>query len=1357
MTFKVLGFGGAVNGINGSAPVAPTPTLRAAEEIALQQRASSAAESPAPPVVALPSGRGIYSSKPAGLFKPWGMSERDTRTHEVTFCSRVAGWSNALFADHPEWPFRRAEIEQSKAIKRKRSDVRIHGDAAKLILAGEVKMPGTNEGRSPYRADLVEDSARKADNAAAEFFFTWNVNELVLFDRKKWQLPVMERRVKEYPLGLALDKPQDVDRPEVETRIKQFLADFFGELAAILAGQQPEWGMRLDEWFIRAFESHIAWPVKLTADFLWARAGTYKPFDHQLQHWLGREQGWLFARNDPKQWRDILERAARTLCYVFANRLIFYESVRAKFAELEALNIPRAVSSADRLYEHFQKTFQEAVEATSDYETLFYPFEKDWAGPLIFGHADSAEAWRAVLKNLEPFNFKLIPTDILGGIFRRIIDPDERHKFGQHYTSEDLVDVVNAFCIRRAEDNVLDPACGSGSFLVRAYHRKAWLKQVTKHPGVTHQDRLAQIYGADIGLFAAHLSTLNLAARDIKDEENYPRIRRGNFFEVADQVAKKKPFCLLPQGLRGERQPGPIYLPPLQAIVGNPPYVRQELIPKRGQKGVKPMSAKEDLLDFCSRAWPGLRLSGRSDLHCYFWPAATSFLADGGWFGFLVSSSWLDVEYGFALQEWVLNNFRVHAIFESNAEPWFEDARVKTCAVILQRCANPAAREAQLVKFIRLDAPLKTILGERPDENARQTAAEKLREEILACKRNTGRDGWRVVVKKQKDLWEDGLRAGRLFEMQKQRDLTENVKAETGSEEDDETDAPEYDGDGNGKLHEISPTGYGGGKWGKYLRAPNLYFRIMARYGSRFVPLGEIATIRFGVKSGCDAFFMPREVSADFLENYSRLDWNNAPLINHCKRAEIESGAVKLIEAGDGTVHPLEAKYLAPEVHSLMKVSRPVVSAKELDRLILFVAEPMENLKGTYVQKYLRYGERHSFASKKSRAVPVPQRSTCANREPWYDLTYTKPGAFFWPMAQQYRHVIPANPEDLICNHNLFDVHPFELSSEQVAALCAIVNSTIVANFKTFFGRYAGTEGNLKTEVVDVNLLEVPDPRHVTIAVARKLQEAFAKLCQRDTRPMVEEEFMECHSAERAKKLAEKPIGLPTELKMPDRRALDLAVFELLGVADAKEREALCDELYHETAAHFRQIRVVELQKQEQRAGTAGREFRTDELAADLWDALTDAEKQPFPDWLAAQTTGGKMHVIPEGHASIPDANDFLDANTVFFRQSTGGKAMSKPMPLASRSHAEIIFRLSLLGIHGSVRLPEAESAARELKQLLDARLAAMAEKANHLARSRTSDERKAADLAGLLEHWMIHGKPSREPKQTKLASKTDD
>ena len=715
--------------------------------------------------------------------------------------------------------------------------------------------------------------------------------------------------------------------------MKRFLASFFAEFAAIVTGQQPDWGMPPDKFFIRAFESHISWPVKLTAEFLWAKSARLKTFDTLLQEWMAGDQGWTVIRNDPKTWRTLVDRAARTLCYVFANRLLFYESVRAKFDELKELHVPRKATSADDLYLHFQKAFQLAVDATGDYETLFYPAEKDWAGPHIFGHEHSLDAWRSVLENLRPFNFKAIRTDILGGIFKRLIEPEERHKFGQHYTNEDLVDVVNAFCIRNAEDAVLDPACGSGSFVVRAYHRKAWLdrdKRLT-HPAVSHQDRLAQIYGADISLFAAHLSTLNLAAREINDEENYPRIARRNFFEVR----AGKPFCELPQGLRGEKKRVPIVLPPLNAVVGNPPYVRQELIPRRSDKPrPKPMQAKEDLLELCAQLWPGLQLSGRSDLHCYFWPAAAHLLAEDGWFGFLVSSSWLDVEYGFALQEWVLKHFKIHAILESNAEPWFEDARVKTCAVILQRCADPAKRGAQLVKFVRLDAPLANILGERKDENVRQTAAEQFRDEILACKRNATCMGWRVVVKKQKDLWEEGLRAGRLFALQKQRDLAAGVKSVTPAENADEgEDNGVFDENGNGLLHDGSGIGYGpkygGGKWGKYLRAPDLYFRIMERYGGRFVALGEVLAIRRGITSGCDAFFMPRDVSPEFLEKHSVRDWNDAPLFAHCKRSEVESGAVKLVEAGDGTVHPVESIYLAPEIHSLMNVSSPTISAAE--------------------------------------------------------------------------------------------------------------------------------------------------------------------------------------------------------------------------------------------------------------------------------------------------------------------------------------------------------------------------------------------------------------------------------------------
>ena len=71
----------------------------------------------------------------------------------------------------------------------------------------------------------------------------------------------------------------------------------------------------------------------------------------------------------------------------------------------------------------------------------------------------------------------------------------------------------------------------------------------------------------------------------------------------------------------------------------------------------------------------------------------------------------------------------------------------------------------------------------------------------------------------------------------------------------------------------------------------------------------------------------------------------------------------------------------------------------------------------------------------------------------------------FWPMAQQYRHVIPLNVDLLPANHNLFEL--WAQDQDQRDVLWAVLNSTVTALSKHQFGRAAGVEGNLKTEVVD--------------------------------------------------------------------------------------------------------------------------------------------------------------------------------------------------------------------------------------------------------------------------------------------------
>ncbi|MGH7935128.1 MAG: Eco57I restriction-modification methylase domain-containing protein, partial [Candidatus Binataceae bacterium] len=620
--------------------------------------------------------------------------------------------------------------------------------------------------------------------------------------------------------------------------------------------------------------------------------------------------------------------------------------------------------------------------------------------------------------------------------------PEERHRWGQHFTGDDVVDLINAFCIRSADGAVLDPACGSGSFLVRAYYRKRYLQ-----PQKPHLDLLSELFGCDIAVYPAHLSTLNLAAREINDEANYPRIARRDFFDVNPNQT----FCSLPDG-DGTNE---IKLPKLHAVVGNPPYVRQE---KLGRE------AKLKMSQIVAERAPGTKLSGRSDVHCYFWPAAAHFLREDGYFGFLTSSSWLDVEYGFALQRWILQNFRIIAICESETEPWFEDARVKTCVTILQRCGDSTARMKSLVKFVQFKKPLAEIIVEPTDGAMRFGALDVLRQRIEGANDDTENDDLRIITKPQHDLWQEGVRAARLL-------AGEGAQQQIAGE-----DEEDHGDEGQDRVFQVGDAStYAGGKWGRYVRAPDFYFQVMRDFGSRFVPLGEIADIRFGVKSGCDAFFMPRDITRSALETFQA----KAELKRRygLDRAPVEEGRIKIVRAGDGSEHPIETEYLRPEVHSLMTIDRPVVRAAELDRVVLMVGEPLAALKGTWVARYLRYGETHAFESSKSKSVPVPKRSTVAARTPWYDLTkLVKPGFALWPMAQQYRHIIAHNPERLVCNHNLFDISAPALSEPEQITLTGVLNSTLTGLFKTFYGRFAGTEGNLKTEVIDVNLLEVPDP-----------------------------------------------------------------------------------------------------------------------------------------------------------------------------------------------------------------------------------------------------------------------------------------
>ena len=685
---------------------------------------------------------------------------------------------------------------------------------------------------------------------------------------------------------------------------------------------------------------------------------------------------------------------------------------------------------------------------------------------------------------------------------------------------------------------------------------------------------------------------------------------------------------------------------------------------------------------------------------------------------------------GFALQGWALKHFKLVAVLESLDEPWFEDARIKTAVTILRRCEDEEARMSNVVKFVRFFKPVKEVLGDRPhgDETARQKAAEDLHRLILKTDSKFSNDQLRIIPIRQSELWDEGVRAGTV--------LREQPAAETEAEQADE--------EGGTAVKEAVAmykigSDYVAGKWGRFLRAPNFYFKLLQDHRDRFVRLGEIAQVRRGITSGCDDFFMPRDATPEIFEQLQDgLPWNDVGLMTACKRGEIESGKVLIVRAGDSTLHPIEAEFVRPEVHSLMEVDRPVVRSKDLDRVVLWVDKPLSALAHTYAAKYIRWGSKQTFASKKSKAVPVPLRSSCVSRVLWYDVTKDEIGVAFWPKAQKYRHIIPANPEGLVCNCNLYTVVPDLANKHERIALAAILNSTIVGLFKCFYGRYAGSEGTLKTEVVDTVLLEIPDPRGVSRELANRLSKALRRMTHRKVTHLVEEALLQCHSSEAMREILCESPQLPEELRQSDRRELDDCVFELIGVKDEDRRKELVDELYIETTNYYRYQRTQDIQAMEDRAGKNAHRFGPQDLASSIWHSLSDAEKaQPISDWLKSFSHDREVVDIPEGEPAALGPTDMFNPKAVIF---TSGRD-HREVNYSSTEQAALVAELARLGIDGRLEVPRAAVDCDKCLEQLAKRVAAADERFTDLAASRTGTQSLQEKTASLLMQWYLHGR----------------
>lgn len=145
--------------------------------------------------------------------------------------------------------------------------------------------------------------------------------------------------------------------------------------------------------------------------------------------------------------------------------------------------------------------------------------------------------------------------------------------------------------------------------------------------------------------------------------------------------------------------------PGFDIAIGNPPYLRQELV-DAAFKDFNLLLTKKILCEaYCKVT--GEDISSQSDLYLYFFYRAFQLLKqDAGILCFICSNSWLDVAYGESLRSFVHNSCEIPLLLDSAVARSFSTASVNTTIDVFKLSTN---NTNAIARFISLSTPMSTL------------------------------------------------------------------------------------------------------------------------------------------------------------------------------------------------------------------------------------------------------------------------------------------------------------------------------------------------------------------------------------------------------------------------------------------------------------------------------------------------------------------------------------------------------------------------------------------------------------------------------------------------------------------------
>lgn len=147
------------------------------------------------------------------------------------------------------------------------------------------------------------------------------------------------------------------------------------------------------------------------------------------------------------------------------------------------------------------------------------------------------------------FAFTSLTTDMLGQAYENaLVSAKLRREHGIYYTPRSITRYIlrrlPIESIPQQSRHLLDPCCGSGSFLLAGFERLAALLPDSWTPAQRHQYLRARIVGRDIDDFAREIASLSLVLADVHNRNGW-KIHEGDVSQITAKDVGRRPTIVV--------------------------------------------------------------------------------------------------------------------------------------------------------------------------------------------------------------------------------------------------------------------------------------------------------------------------------------------------------------------------------------------------------------------------------------------------------------------------------------------------------------------------------------------------------------------------------------------------------------------------------------------------------------------------------------------------------------------------------------------------------------------------------------------------------------------------------------------